>query len=238
MSMSKSIFRFKQFSVDQKGSAMKINTDGVLLAAKTTSIAPKSILDIGAGTGVIALMLAQRFPEAEVHALEINDNAAECARKNFRGSPFSERLSLYPTDFNDFTPQVNYDLIVSNPPFFINSLKNPDINKTVARHVQEEFFENLFSKTHNWLTDTGTFQLIWPPLIKELSLEKCFLSKWFIQKETYVRSFESSDAIRVISVLSKQEIGDVSKEEFVIYKEKGKYTTEYLNLLKPFFLNL
>lgn len=236
--MSKSIFRFKQFSVDQTGSAMKINTDGVLLAAKTTSIAPKYILDIGAGTGVIALMLAQRFPEAEVHALEINDSAAECAENNFRDSPFSERLSLYSTDFKAFIPKVEYDLIVSNPPFFINSLKNPDVNKTMARHVQEEFFENLFSKTHAWLTDIGTFQLIWPPLIKDLSFEKGFLSEWSIQKETYIRSFESSEAIRVISVLSKQKTGDDNTEEFVIYKEKGKYTTEYLELLKPFFLNL
>lgn len=235
--MSKTIFRFKQFSVDQKGSAMKINTDGVLLAAKATSIAPKYILDIGTGTGVIALMLAQRFPEAEVHALEINTSAAECAEKNFKDSPFSERMSLYATDFNDFIPKVEYDLIVSNPPFFINSLKNPDENKTTARHVQEEFFESLFSKTYKWLTATGTFQLIWPHLIRDLSLERGFLSEWTIPKETDIRSFESSEAIRVISVLSKQEARDISKDEFVIYREKGKYTTEYLNLLKPFFLN-
>ncbi|HLT41105.1 MAG TPA: methyltransferase [Sphingobacteriaceae bacterium] len=235
--MSNTIFQFKQFSVDQKGSAMKINTDGVLLAAKATSIAPKYILDIGTGTGVIALMLAQRFPESEVHALEINTSAAECAEKNFKDSPFAKRMSLYATDFNQFIPQVEYDLIVSNPPFFINSLKNPDENKTMARHVQEEFFDNLFSKTHAWLRGTGTFQLIWPRLIKDLSLERGFLSEWTIEKETDIRSFEDSEAIRIITVLSKQEVGNISKNEFVIYREKGKYTTEYLNLLKPFFLN-
>jgi tRNA1Val (adenine37-N6)-methyltransferase len=238
MPMSKSIFRFKQFTVDQKGSAMKINTDGVLLAAKTTSIAPKYILDIGAGTGVIALMLAQRFPEAEIHALEINASAAECAEKNFKDSPFSERLNLYSTDFQYFVPTVKYDLIVSNPPFFVNSLKNPDVNRTMARHAQEDFFEILFSKTHAWLTDSGTFQLIWPLTIKDFSVEKGYLSKWSIQKESYIHSFEDSEAIRVISVLSKQKDEASIAEEFVIYKEKGRYTTEYLDLLKPFFLNL
>ena len=234
--MSKSIFQFKQFCVDQKGSAMKINTDGVLLAARATFISPKYILDIGTGTGVIALMLAQRFPEAEVHALEINQEAALCAERNFRDSPFSKRLKIFYTDLKDFEPKACYDLIVSNPPFFINSLKNPDLNKTLARHAQLGFFENLFSKTFEWLMDDGTFQLIWPLTSKESSIENGLLSKWFIQNEIYIRSFEHSDVVRVISTLSKHEsVSGV--ENFVIYQEKGKYSLEYQDLLKPFFLN-
>src|SRR5690554_7910080 len=177
--MAKSIFQFKQFNIDQEGSAMKINTDGVLLAAKAKAIAPKTILDIGTGTGVIALMLAQRFPEAEVHALEINKEASACAERNFENSAFSERLSLFYTDFQHFAPEVSYDLIVSNPPFFINSLKNPDLSKTIARHAGSGFFEKLFSKTFEWLTHDGTFQLIWPYLIKESYVENGHLSKWF-----------------------------------------------------------
>lgn len=234
--MSKSIFQFKQFCVDQKGSAMKINTDGVLLAARATSISPKYILDIGTGTGVIALMLAQRFPEAEVHALEINEDAARCAERNFRDSPFSKRLKIFHTDFKDFEPKDCYDLIVSNPPFFINSLRNPDLNKTTARHAQPKFFECLLSKTYEWLADDGTFQLIWPLTSKELSIGDGFLSKWFIQNEINIRSFEHSEAVREISMLTKQEsVRNV--EDFVIYQEKGKYSLEYQELLKPFFLN-
>lgn len=234
--MTKSIFQFKQFSVDQEGSAMKINTDGVLLAAKAKSISPKYILDIGAGTGVIALMLAQRFPEAEVHALEIDKEASACAERNFKNSAFSDRLSLFHTDFQLFAPQNRYDLIVSNPPFFVNSLKNRDRNKTVARHAELGFYESLFSKTLEWLTADGTFQLIWPLISKETSLEKGLLSKWFIQNEINIRSFEHSEVVRVISTLSKYEnAGEVAN--FVIYQQKGKYSSEYLKLLKPFFLN-
>jgi tRNA1Val (adenine37-N6)-methyltransferase len=234
--MAKSIFHFKQFSIDQKVSAMKINTDGVLLAAKSNPIGPKFILDIGTGTGVIALMLAQRFPEAEVHALEINEEAALCAERNFRNSSFSDRLCVFHTDFQHFIPEHHYDLIVSNPPFFINSLKNPDLNKTLARHAQLGFFENLFSKTFEWLTDNGTFQLIWPLTSKESSIENGLLSKWTIQNEINIRSFEHSEVVRVISTLSKHKsVSGV--ENFVIYQEKGKYSLEYRELLKPFFLN-
>lgn len=234
--MAKSIFQFKQFSIDQEGSAMKINTDGVLLAAKATSFSPKYILDIGAGTGVIALMLAQRFPEAEVHALEIDKEASACAERNFKGSVFSDRLRLFHTDFQHFVPEGRYDLIVSNPPFFINSLKNPDRNKTIARHAELGFYENLFSKSLEWLMDDGTFQLIWPLASKESSIEKGLLSKWFIQNEVNIRSFEHTEIIRLISTLTKrQHANDV--EDFVIYEEKGKYSLEYLELLKPFFLN-
>lgn len=234
--MAKSIFRFKQFSVDQEGSAMKINTDGVLLAAKATAISPKYILDIGTGTGVIALMLAQRFPEAEVHALEIDKEASACAERNFERSAFSDRLSLFHTDFQHFVPEGPYDLIVSNPPFFLNSLKNPDLNKTIARHAELGFYENLFSKTFEWLTDDGTFQLIWPLTSKESSIEKGLLSKWFIQNEVNIRSFEHTEIIRLISTLTKQKHAK-GVEDFVIYEEKGKYSLEYLELLKPFFLN-
>jgi tRNA1Val (adenine37-N6)-methyltransferase len=234
--MNKSTFRFKQFSIDQDGSAMKINTDGVLLAAKAISVAPQYILDIGAGTGVIALMLAQRFPEAVIHALEINEAASLCAEKNFRNSPFSDRLTLFHTDFQEFVPKVTYDLIVSNPPFFINSLKNPDLNKTMARHTQFAFFENLFSKTYGWLRDNGSFQLIWPLISKQASVENGLLSQWTIQEEINIRSFEHSEVIRVISTLSKQKNVN-STEDFVIYKEKGNYSLEYLELLKPFFLS-
>lgn len=234
--MSKSIFRFKQFHVDQRGSAMKINTDGVLLAAKARANHPSAVLDIGAGTGVIALMLAQRFPAATIDALEINQEAAACSERNFIESPFSERLDLFAMDFQDFEPVKKYDLIVSNPPFFINSLKNPDQAKTTARHAQEEFFETLFVKAYDWLTDDGSFQLIIPLSIKEFAMTSGFLGNWCIQEEIYIRSFEHSDAIRIILRLSKKN-EEYHREDFVIYQEKGVYTSNYKALLQPFFLN-
>lgn len=234
--MSKSVFRFKQFNVNQSGSGMKINTDGVLLAAKVRADEASSILDIGTGTGVIALMLAQRYDKAKVHALEINESAAICASLNFNASPYQERMTLYETSFQNFKPHIQYDLIVSNPPFFINSLKNPDLDKRTARHVEEDFFKELFEKTFDWLSEEGTLQVILPLIIKDTAITKGFLTDWHIQHETMIHSFQNSEEIRVIMVLSKKSTG-YSKEKFIIYHEKGIYSQDYRACLKPFFIN-
>ena len=234
--MSNSIFKFKQFVVDQSGSTMKINTDGVLLAACVNANGVSSALDIGTGTGVIALMLAQQFDEANIHAVEINGNAALCASRNFKESPFKERITLYETAFQDYKPQTKYDLIVSNPPYFINSLKNPNANKKIARHVEGDFFKELFQKTYDWLKDDGTLQLVLPLTIKEAVLANGFLKNWHIQHETLIHSFAQSDAIRVIMVLSKQP-KEYSRERFIIYQEKGIYTQQYRRCLQPYFIN-
>src|ERR1700733_3404653 len=120
------MFHFKQFSVDQSGCAMKINTDGVLLGAITQADDPKTILDIGTGTGVIALMLAQKFANAQIDAVEIDESAAKTAGRNFENAIFNDRLNIYPSGIRTFFeghPENKYDLIVSNPPFYINSLE-------------------------------------------------------------------------------------------------------------------
>jgi len=137
------MFQFKQFSVDQSGCAMKINTDGVLLGALADANQPPNILDIGTGTGVIAMMLAQRFTDAHIDAVEIDLSAAQTAERNFKNSAFGDRLSVYHKDFNAFfkeNPTKEYDLIVSNPPFHINSLESPKAKKTLAKHTGEGFF--------------------------------------------------------------------------------------------------
>jgi tRNA1Val (adenine37-N6)-methyltransferase len=119
-----SIFKFKQFEVDQAGCAMKINTDGVLLGASANHPAPKIILDIGTGTGVIALMLAQRFPSANIHAVEIDEQAAETAGKNFQLSVFNDRLTINNIAIEQYSHSGQFDLIVYNPPFFFYFLKS------------------------------------------------------------------------------------------------------------------
>ena len=119
-----SIFHFKQFSINQANCAMKVNTDGVLLAALANFRSPLKILDVGTGTGLIALMLAQKYTSAIVHAVEIDQNAADTAKENFLNSPFSDRIALFHSSIKDqfAISTEQYDLIISNPPFFINSL--------------------------------------------------------------------------------------------------------------------
>src|SRR6185312_5079329 len=149
------MFQFKQFSVDQSGCAMKINTDGVLLGAFAGADDPVKILDIGTGTGVIALMLAQKFIDAKIDAVEIDENAAQTAAVNFKNSPFADRLTLYHLGFEryfDQFPERKYDLIVSNPPFYINSLRSPGVKKTLAKHTDNDFFERLIEYVSAHLT--------------------------------------------------------------------------------------
>src|SRR5690606_21398928 len=125
----RSVFRFKQFEIDQGTCAMKINTDGVLLGGSTYFSEARRILDVGTGTGVIALMLAQSHPHAYIDAVEIDDAAYLQAKISFQNSPFAARLQVFPASFADMKPPGLYDLIVSNPPFYTNSLQNPDIRK-------------------------------------------------------------------------------------------------------------
>src|SRR5690606_6808230 len=129
----RSVFRFKQFEVDQGSCAMKINTDGVLLGGSTYCTGAKRILDVGTGTGVIALMLAQSHPDALIDAVEIDEDAYQQASINFQNSGFAERLQVFPGSFTELQPESAYDLIVSNPPFYTNSLHNPDARKRLAK---------------------------------------------------------------------------------------------------------
>src|SRR5579872_1548942 len=203
------IFKFKQFDVDQTGCAMKINTDGVLLGALADADNLSNILDIGTGTGVIALMLAQRFNEAKIDAVEIDSSAAETSRNNFINSPFSERLGIYPLSFEDFFNEnldKKYDMIVSNPPFYINSLKSPKANKELAKHTDKDFFERLIKSVAKHLTPRGTFWLILPVDIEQLISTLSADNALFPQRTIRIQSFPHSDAHRVIVCFGFKEV--------------------------------
>lgn len=232
------IFRFKQFDVDQSGCAMKINTDGVLLGALADVSQPKSVLDIGTGTGVIALMLAQRSKDAQINAVEIDPMAAQTAERNFADSPFAERLNIYPIGFEQFFEQHSYnkyDLIISNPPFFINSLKSPEAKKELAKHTDEDFFKKLIVGISNHLTTKGLCWLIIPVNIADFVFYLASENNLCLQKRINVKSFEDSAPHRVIACFGFEKIStDINK--FIIYKSAGSYSDEYMKLLQPYFI--
>ncbi|MFZ4263043.1 tRNA1(Val) (adenine(37)-N6)-methyltransferase [Sphingobacterium sp. HJSM2_6] len=231
------IFQFKQFSVDQQQCAMRINTDGVLLgafaAADSKSI--DSILDIGTGTGVIALMLAQRFENASVYAVEIDFLAAETAKLNFLNAPFHERLEIIHSDVFHWKPSGSFDLIVSNPPFYINSLHNPDPRKKVAKHTDEIFFKGLLEFAAQQLSEHGIFELILPSELSDLMIEEAAKLNLYLSNNIAIQSFKDADIIRSILRFERR-VGPIEKKLFTIYQERGVYTEAYKNLLKPFFL--
>ena len=243
----KEIFKFKQFVVNQRGCTMKINTDGVLLAVKSeianvmkskhhTKV--ERILDIGTGTGVIGLMLAQRFPDAMIEAMDIDEGAFHCAMQNFESSPFSKRLSIHHTGIEDFESSNSFDLIVSNPPFFINSLKNTSERKTLSRHASLEFYEALFEKSHDLLSAEGSFEIIWPLEIRDQILHIGIGKKLYLNEEIYISSFPDSNPFRVISVFKKHAPDSYKSEKFHIYQEQGVYSESYQALLRPFFTTI
>ncbi|GAA3979992.1 tRNA1(Val) (adenine(37)-N6)-methyltransferase [Mucilaginibacter dorajii] len=230
------MFHFKQFSVDQTGCAMKINTDGVLLGALTEVDKPLAVLDIGTGTGVIALMLAQRFPAAQIDAVEIDEAAANTAANNFKNSPFKDRLTLYATDFKSFfdnRPEKKYDLIVSNPPFYINSLQSPGAKKNQAKHAGDGFFDGLIEVIASHLANNGICWLVLPRDTSALVKTLAASSGLSLQKIIKIHSFKTDEAHREILAFGLQS-ARISEQNFVIYDAPKIYSQEYQAALRGF----
>lgn len=232
------MFQFKQFSVDQSNCAMKINTDGVLLGALAEGHDPASILDIGTGTGVIALMLAQRFGSAKIDAVEIDELAANTAERNFQNSSFANQLAIYTLGFEDFFERYSdkqYDLIVSNPPFYINSLLSPGEKKKLAKHAGSHFFRDLLIGVSKHLSKQGACWLILPPQTVEVVETLAVDVGLCINKLIHIKSFAGKERHREIIVLSSIKY-NIMEEQFVIYESEGVYTQQYKNTLKDFFI--
>ncbi|GAB3904805.1 tRNA1(Val) (adenine(37)-N6)-methyltransferase [Mucilaginibacter boryungensis] len=231
------LFHFKQFSIDQSGCAMKINTDGVLLGALAEVNKPQAILDIGTGTGVIALMLTQRFPEAKIDAVEIDETAAKTAASNFAKSQFVNRLTLFPSSFEQFfeaNDDKHYNLIVSNPPFYINSLHSPGAGKKLAKHADVDFFKNLISDAAKHLTAEGMFWLILPVDTAELVKQLSIVNGLMIHHIINIRSYPESKPHRQIISFDRQQT-NMFETQFVIYDALKQYSGQYQTALKDFF---
>ena len=217
---------------------MKINTDGVLLGALAEAKSPQNILDIGTGTGVIALMLAQRFSSSKIDAVEIDEPASLTANKNFKNSPFADRLKLFHQDFEKYFeehPERKYDLIVSNPPFHINSLESPKANKTIAKHTDKDFFATLIIGVSKHLTKDGLCWLILPLQAAELVKDLALKGSLFLKKAISVHSFEHSTPHREILCFGLNQ-REAENSKLVIYESVGNYSADYKQLLKPYFI--
>jgi tRNA1Val (adenine37-N6)-methyltransferase len=235
--MANSWFQFQQFRVQQDRCAMKISTDAVLLGSLTQSSSPKHILDIGTGTGVIALMLAQRFPEAQVTALEIDAEAAAQAAENFKESPFAERMHLIPTALQEFSTDSSFDLIVSNPPYFPGHLKSNDPKRNQALHTDSLSFEALLHHASQLLTPSGQFWVILPP--RQMG-DFCKLAEevlLFANSKIQVQDAASKPVHREIVAFSKtKNLPPMQTRVHCLKNEDGTYTDDYRQLISGFLL--
>jgi tRNA1Val (adenine37-N6)-methyltransferase len=233
-----SLFHFKEFVIDQENCPMKINTDAVLLGALADVKGVNSIIDIGTGTGVIALMLAQRNHQATIDGIDIDLTAFEKAQLNFKNSLFHERLKSYHygfIEFFEYHPQNKYDLIVSNPPYFLNALKSPKDNKNISKHTNEQFFIDLLRIANHHLTNDGSLQVIVPV---EISLMLQALAPDFSLYPNAcnkIRSYADKATIRHIISFGRIKSVDLVFKDFCIYAEQGIHSMEYKSVLKDFF---
>ncbi|WP_313112917.1 tRNA1(Val) (adenine(37)-N6)-methyltransferase [Aequorivita sediminis] len=233
-------FKFKQFTIEQDRCAMQIGTDGVLLGAWVSiENNPFSILDIGAGTGVIALQLAQRSDAKMIDALEVDDNAYEQCVDNFENSSWGDRLFCYHATLGEFVEEIEdkYDLIISNPPFYSENYKTSDESRDLARFNDSLPFDELIFSASQLLSDEGIFAVIIPRKEEESFIKLAEQENLFPNRICRVKGNESSQEKRSLIQFSFEKMTP-KIENLTIESSRHKYTEEYISLVNEFYLKM
>ena len=236
-------FKFKQFSIHQDKAAMKIGTDGVLLGAWcSVDFYPDSILDIGSGTGLISLMLAQRSDAMTIDAVELDENAYEQSVENFELSDWGDRLYCYHASFSEFVEELQeeqetYDLIISNPPFYVNAFETEDESRNKARYTTSLSFKELIIGASVLLSDRGKFAVVIPFSEEDSFIKLATVNKLFVNRICRVRGSLSTEIKRSLLEFSCKQT-KVKEDELTIEKSRNDYTVEYINLTKEFYLKM
>ena len=234
-------FQFKQFSLEQDQCAMKIGTDGVLLGAWVPlEQNPFSILDIGTGTGIIALMLAQRSTAQQIDALEIDENAFEQATDNFENSPWNDRLFCFHAGLDEFMeePEDEYDLIISNPPFYAEDYKTNDEQRDLARFQDALPFEDLVEAADLLLSENGILAVIIPFKEEERFMAIAKEFELYPIKITRVKGTPTTEIKRSLLAFKRYELPALDSDELIIETARHQYTPEYIELTKEFYLKM
>jgi tRNA1Val (adenine37-N6)-methyltransferase len=237
--MGNDYFRFKQFMVRQERCAMKVGTDGVLLGAWAGVEGCRRVLDVGTGTGLIALMLAQRNPDAAIEAIDMDESAYSQAKENVEASPFAGRIRVVHASFAAYAAEAGaaYDLVVSNPPYFVRSLKNPDAQRRTARHTDSLPLDELLSKGKDLLTSDGRLALILPAG-REGELRHEAVAKGLnVTRLTSVVPVPGAGAKRILAELSASRFHSCPREHLLIEESRHRYSPAYVELTKDFYLN-
>lgn len=240
-------FRFKQFTVWHDRCAMKVGTDGVLLGAwcplaTATSEGEYKVLDIGTGSGLIALMLAQRATNIDdtpivIDTIDIDAGAAEQAKFNFEQSPWSKLLRIYQSSLQEWQSEKEYDLIVSNPPYFQSSLKNPDAQRATARHTDSLSYNELIAHSERLLRRNGMLALVLPIEAEEEILSLAAASGLSPIAITYVHTKPGKPVKRILMALTKGDAdGEVDSNHFYIESADSPRSEEYKKLTEEFYL--
>lgn len=223
-------FTFKQFEIQQSKDVFRVGTDGVLLGALADVELASRVLEVGTGTGLISLMLAQRNPHAEFLGLDINEDAAQLTSLNFENSPFHLRLKNSHQDFKTFETSDRFDLIVSNPPYFEESGSEKD---KIARQTVELNFSQLITRAAELLSGSGIFSVIIPVEAGEIFVSIGKENNLYLKRKINIKGIEGSKTKRLILEFSS-EAKEVDESDFIIEKSPRQYSDPYLELTKEF----
>lgn len=235
-------FTFRKFFVAQDRCAMKVGTDGVLLGAWAEG--GRHVLDVGTGTGLIALMMAQRFPEAEVIGIDLDASACEQANANVDRSPWTDRVKIIPKSLQEFTlavrndAEAQFDAIVSNPPFFTNGLKSPDCLRSMARHTDTLPFPDLLRCCYSLLSREGVLSVIVPSEVVDFFIGEAYVSGFKLLRKCAVKTVPRKLPKRFLLSFSKHRVGIMEESVEVICNADGSWSGWYRDLTDEFYVNL
>ena len=239
-------FVFKQFGICQDKCAMKVGTDGVLLGAWAPG--GKRILDVGTGTGLIALMMAQRCPGARVLGIDIDADACRQALDNVRSSPFADRVEVRHCRFQDLAvglpgdrgqnceSPAGYDAIVSNPPFFVNSMKNPDSKRALARHADTLPFSELMASASRLLTEDGILSVIVPVEVEQMLTDEAYFKGLVVIERCAVKTVSRKQPKRVLLSFARHRTKRVESHVETMMEPDGTRSAWYKKMTQEFYL--
>lgn len=216
---------------------MKVGTDGTLLGAWASAPAQsRYILDIGTGTGLIALMVAQRYPEAQIVGIDIDDAAVAQAIENVAASPFTERISILKQDVTTYKPEMQFDVIVSNPPYFVDSLTCPDEQRSIARHAVTLTFEALIKSAYRLLKTEGTFSVVIPTEMRSKLEASARLEGFFISKVCCIKTTPKKPSKRQLIEFTKNPVNELFTCEGILETSPNTRSDWYQKLTNDFYI--
>jgi tRNA1Val (adenine37-N6)-methyltransferase len=244
--MANSYFQFKQFTIQQEQSAMKVTTDGCLFGAWTAKIireftpSKRNCLDIGTGTGLLSLMVSQQNPDCLIDAVEIEKDAAEEARRNIGAAGKEKQITVYPQDIQHYHSLHKYDIIFSNPPFYENELKANNTGKNKAHHNEGLLFHQLLFSCKQLLKEEGTLFLLLPYKREKEVLDKIRDAGFAVTRHIRVRPAVQLGYFRILLEVQFDAgtASPISIGELAVKEEQDQYTPGFIELLRDYYLYL
>jgi tRNA1Val (adenine37-N6)-methyltransferase len=237
MKKTKTHFRFKKFTVYHDQCAMKVGTDSVVLGAWVNVNNSRRTLDVGTGCGILALMLAQRNPDAVIDAVEVDDQCASQAMQNVERSPWRDRITIHHTAIQQYRPTGQYDLAISNPPFFNDSLEPPDARRLLSRHTIKLSYDELIKAFDRLLSPTGKFNVILPNAEESKFTAGATENNFHCTRKFAFRTRKEKPVARWLLEFSRNH-ESLKEDELVLYDKGQHWSRDYERLTSEFYLKL